>query len=299
MPLFEVTNHKAIKLDKVEFASERELQHFVENNLKELFNIQFLTTEYSTNHGGRIDTLGIDENNAPVIIEYKWGENNTIINQGLFYLDWLFEHFADFQLLAQQKLSSDVEIDRGSPRLILIAASYSKYDEYAINRMAENIEMWTYNKYSDIFELKLAASSQSNKTAQHIEQKRVTKIDYDEYTIDHYLNWTSEHTKGLYLEIQEHVMDFGELGTIEEVVRKMYVAYRTNRNFVYITFKKDKLYLDVCLKPANIRSIDKSHLRDITRIGHHGAGYSRYELTEFDQIDEAVKLLKEAYDSTK
>ncbi|NLF43393.1 MAG: hypothetical protein GX587_11915 [Bacteroidales bacterium] len=129
MPLFKTSNQKAQKLLRKDFANEKELQHFVETNLEELFGIRFLATEYSTNHGGRIDSLGLDENNSPVIIEYKWGENSAIINQGLFYLDWLVEHIAEFQLLVQKKLGQDVEVDTGSPRLILIAASYSKFDE--------------------------------------------------------------------------------------------------------------------------------------------------------------------------
>lgn len=86
MPLFKTTNHKAQKLVRKDFANEKELQHFVENNLEELFGIRFLASEYSTNHGGRIDSLGIDENNAPVIIEYKWGENSAI-----FFLASLFQ----------------------------------------------------------------------------------------------------------------------------------------------------------------------------------------------------------------
>lgn len=35
-----------------------------------------------------MDTLGIDENNAPVVVEYKRSSNENVINQGLFYLDW-------------------------------------------------------------------------------------------------------------------------------------------------------------------------------------------------------------------
>lgn len=108
MPLFKTNNHKAQKLLRKDFANEKELQHFVENNLDELFGIRFLASEYSTNHGGRIDSLGLDENNSPVIIEYKWGENSAIINQGLFYLDWLVEHIADFQLLVQKKIGKDI-----------------------------------------------------------------------------------------------------------------------------------------------------------------------------------------------
>ena len=85
--------------------------------------MRFLASEYSTGktHGGRIDTLGIDENNSPVIIEYKRSTNENVINQGLFYLDWLLDHRAEFTLLAMKKLGAEVaeQIDWSSPRLHL------------------------------------------------------------------------------------------------------------------------------------------------------------------------------------
>ena len=167
MPLFSITNDTAKQLKKQSFQNEKALQSFVENNLETLFGIRYRATEYTTSqqHGGRIDSLGLDENNSPVIIEYKWGEKDNIINQGLFYLDWLADHTGDFQLLANKKLGKDIKIDYGTPRLILIAQSFSKYDRYAINRMAENIELWSYSIYeNELLELNLVASSQAKKT---------------------------------------------------------------------------------------------------------------------------------------
>lgn len=296
MPIFKTTDHKAQKLLRKDFTNEKELQHFVENNLEELFGIRFLSSEYSTNHGGRIDTLGLDENNSPVIIEYKWGENSAIINQGLFYLDWLVEHIAEFQLLVQKKLGHDVEVDTGSPRLILIAASYSKFDEYAINRMAENIEMWSYNQYPDLFELKLVASSQ----AKHKENgQKVTKVDYDTYSVDDQLAGKSDKVKEMFKELQEKIMVFDTEGMIEELARKMYVAYRTNKNFVYLNFRSDRILLDVALTVEEVTTVDKSKIRDMRGVGHHGAGFTRYELSSLDQLEEATALVKESYERTK
>lgn len=296
MPLFQINGNKTRKLDRKEYVSEKELQSFVENNLDELFGIRFLASEYATNHGGRIDTLGLDENNSPVIIEYKWGENNAIINQGLFYLDWLVEHKADIQLLVQKKLGHDIEIDAGSPRLLLIASSYSKYDGYAINRMAENIEMWSYSLYENLLELSLVASSQANKLN---DAKKITKVNYDSYTIDHHLEGKTDKLKELFKELQERILAFDPENLIEELVRKVYVAYRTNKNFVYINFRSDHLLLDVCLTLEEIKSIPVSKVRDMRDIGHHGAGFSEYELKEFKDLEEAIKLLREAYESTK
>jgi RecB family endonuclease NucS len=53
----------------------------MECNLNPLLGIYFLASEYSTGktHGGRIDTLGLDENDFPVIIEYKRAINEADI----------------------------------------------------------------------------------------------------------------------------------------------------------------------------------------------------------------------------
>jgi RecB family endonuclease NucS len=69
---------------------EKSLQTLFERDLDALLGVRFLASEHSTGpvHGGRIDTLGLDEDGSPVIIEYKRAVNETVINQGLFYLDW-------------------------------------------------------------------------------------------------------------------------------------------------------------------------------------------------------------------
>ena len=55
-----------------------------------------------------MDSIGIDENNSPVIFEYKRSSSENVINQGLFYLDWLLDHKADFKLLVIEKLGMEV-----------------------------------------------------------------------------------------------------------------------------------------------------------------------------------------------
>lgn len=51
---------------------EADVQGLVEANMEALLGVRFLASEYSTGpvHGGRIDSLGIDENGAPVIVEF-------------------------------------------------------------------------------------------------------------------------------------------------------------------------------------------------------------------------------------
>ena len=91
--LFNISGTKATGVKSKRLSLEREIQDIIEKNLGTLFGINFLASEYSIDEG-RVDTLGLDENNCPVIIEYKLDSNTNVINQGLFYLDWFMEHKA-------------------------------------------------------------------------------------------------------------------------------------------------------------------------------------------------------------
>ena len=64
--------------------SKNRSKAFFEKNLEALLGVRFLASEFTTSNGGRIDTLGLDENGCPVILEYKRASNENVINQGLF-----------------------------------------------------------------------------------------------------------------------------------------------------------------------------------------------------------------------
>src|SRR3712207_2245495 len=148
--LFKINNNVE-ELSATWAALERELQILIEKNMFTFFGVTFLKSEYVTSNGGRMDSLGIDENNCPVIFEYKRASNENVINQGLFYLDWLLDHKADFELLVMNTLGKEVakEIDWSAPCVFCIAKEFTKFDEHAVNQMQRNIRLVKYNKYGE------------------------------------------------------------------------------------------------------------------------------------------------------
>jgi hypothetical protein len=76
--LFEIKD-RVVELTGTTHEIEKSLQKFFEKNLQTLLAVDFLDTEYRTSTG-RIDTLGIDENHCPVIIEYKRDTNPNVVN---------------------------------------------------------------------------------------------------------------------------------------------------------------------------------------------------------------------------
>ena len=103
--LFRYNNDGVTTLESRSATIEKSLQNLIEKHMETILGVRLLASEYSTGkvHGGRIDSLGIDENNCPVIVEYKRSINENVINQGLFYLDWLLDHKAEFKLLVIEK----------------------------------------------------------------------------------------------------------------------------------------------------------------------------------------------------
>lgn len=128
--LFRIAGNQVQELEGRSAAVEKSIQNLLERHLEAFLGVRFLASEYATGktHGGRIDSLGIDENFSPVIIEYKRALNENVINQGLFYLDWLLDHKAEFTLLVMDKLGKEAadKIVWNGTRLLCIAGDFTK-----------------------------------------------------------------------------------------------------------------------------------------------------------------------------
>ena len=143
-------------------AMEKSVQTLFETNLVALLGVRFLASEFTTTNGGRIDTLGLDDNGSPVILEYKRAMNENVINQGLFYLDWLMDHRKDFQWLVLEKLGkADADkVDWSAPRLICVAGDFNKYDDHAVKQIQRNIELIRYRRFgAELLMLDLVAAT--------------------------------------------------------------------------------------------------------------------------------------------
>ena len=121
--LFRVANGKIEEITGTTDTIEKSVQTLLERNLEPLLGVRFLASEFTTTHGGRIDTLGLDENGCPVILEYKRASNQNVVNQGLFYLDWLMDHRKDFQCARKARQEGCNSVDWSAPRLLCIIST--------------------------------------------------------------------------------------------------------------------------------------------------------------------------------
>lgn len=273
---------------------EKSLQNLIEKNLEVLLGMKFLSTEYSTGktHSGRIDTLALDENSCPVIIEYKRHSSENVINQGLFYLDWLMDHKAEFELLVMQVLGKNVSntIDWSAPRLVCIAADFSRYDEHAVQQMNRNIELIRYRMFDENLLLFELVNSVSEKNVIGLKNKKI--ID-PERTAEKSLSEMSKNVRELFDELESYLFSLGD--DVQRKDLKRYVVYKRIRNFVCVVIQKGKLTLHVSLDPDKV-NLEEGFTRDMRGVGHWGTGDLAIFINSPSDLEKAKPLLKRSYE---
>ena len=274
---------------------EKKLQTLIERNLSDFLGVHFLATEYSTGHkhGGRIDTLGIDENDNPVIIEYKRGTDENVITQGLYYLDWLMDHKAEFELLAQKR-KRDQTIEWDAPRLLCIAGNFTKYDEHAVQQIDRNIELIRYRHYGDeMILLELVNRQEASQEAQNTQ--RTQKANVSSKTVEEYLQKASKDMQERYESLDVFLMGLGD--NVQKTTTKFYVAYRHIKNFACVEVRNqaDALLVFLKVNPDEI-DLEDGFSRDVRSIGHYGTGDLELTLKSMGDLERAKPLIEKSYE---
>jgi predicted transport protein len=300
LKLFRLVNGTATELTSTSVALEKSLQEVVERNMEALFGVRFLASEYSTGakHGGRIDSLGIDENSSPVIFEFKRAVNENVINQGLFYLDWLLDHRAEFQLLVMKRLGAeDAEsIDWRNPRLVCVASGFTRYDEHAVQQINRSIELVRYRDFGgELLALELMTST----------KVEVTKADdapapkgstSTSKTVTEYLDQASDALKDLYAELEAYCESLGD--DVTKKALKFYFAFRRLKNFACVEVHPQArtLLIYVKIDPDTVE-LEEGFSRDVRSIGHFGTGDLELRVRNPEQLQKALPLIQKSYEA--
>ena len=286
--IFKIQNQTVNEIKVSSVALEKSLQALMEKNLEEILGIRFLATEYTTGktHSGRIDTLGIDENGCPVIIEYKRAMNENVINQGLFYLDWLMDHQAEFKLLVLEKLGEKEEIDWSAPRLLCIAGDFTKYDEHAVQQINRNIELIRYRKFGEdllLLDLVNATSAQISPSIRGVK------------TVSDHLVQADKDQKDRFESLKDFLTGLGDDAQMKTL--KHYFAFKRIKNFacVEIHTQTKQILVYVKVDPDSI-TLEKGFTRDMKNIWHFGSGDLEIIISSDADLEKAKDLLIKSYE---
>lgn len=301
--LFRLAQGQAVELQGDASDLEKPLQTLIENNLQPLLGIRFLATEYPTGktHAGRIDSLGLDENDCPVILEYKRSMAENVINQGLFYLDWLMDHQAEFKLLVMDKLGKDAaaRIDWSAPRLVCIAADFTKYDAHAVQQINRNIELIRYRRFGEELLLLELANATSAGNGNRAGAKGVKPIKTEvkaiggDRTFAEWLGMLPAPLCELLASLEGFIVSLGD--DVQRKELKLYVAFKRLKNFATVVPQKNRLLLYLHLNPDQVSPLPAIG-RDVRQHGHWGTGDLELSIVSANDLDMVKPLILMAYE---
>ncbi len=306
MPLFEIKNSKAKKINHKEFKNELELHQLIDKNLEEIFGVRYIKDEHITDKHGRIETLGIDESNRPIVIEYKRTKEKGQLVQANRYMTWIRQNPDSFELIARKNIKDlNGEIDFANPRILCFAQEYSIDDKCLA--LVLNAELWKYRYYENESLIitreeepeQLITTKSKGFTIEKIEREpRVAK------TVDKHLQGASEELKDFFHQIDNGIN--GISSDIERYTTNAEIIYKTSRNFVYLTVQTKNNCLKLYLRTTNDVMIDNRNLTThVTRLSGYGNLTRQLYISPKDEqsgkftIDDVLALIHQSYDSTQ
>jgi len=301
MPVFSNNKGKLELISETQFDLERDVQRLVENNIRMIFNLDFITSEYMLN-GLRVDSLGFDrETNSFVIIEYKRDKNFSVIDQGYAYLALLLNNKADFILLYNEKTTKSLkkdDVDWTQSRIIFIAPFYTTYQRKAIEFKDLPIELWEVKKYSNntvLFnQIQQPEKADSIKTiSQKSEVIKNVNREVVVCTEEMFLQNKPEPIIRLYNELKENILTIGQDITLKP--KRVYIAYIRNTNFVDVVPRRSDIQLFLNVNEGTLNDPRKI-ARDISKLGHHGNGDYDIKLNNAQDLGYVMSLIRQSYD---
>ena len=305
MKLFSIDNNKLSSVSTNPFQLERDIQKLIENNVQELFDLEFVKSEL-TIQNFRLDTLCFNKmSNSFVIIEYKKGSNYSVIDQGYTYLSTLLNNKSDFILEYNETLGGSLkrdEIDWSQSRVIFISPKFSEYQKTSINFKNLPFELWEVTRFKNnllgLTKIDTNSDVDITSTVEKDNSKSIVKtvskeiVTYDE---NYHINKNKTRPQeivDLYYEFKDRVLSIGD--NIELNIGKTWMGFKQNRIFcdvvifnegvvVYINMKKGELndYLNKC--------------QDMSDKGHWGNGDYKIVIRTVEDIDYVMSLVKQSF----
>lgn len=303
MPLFSLKQDKLLKIKKIGFNLEREIQHLTENNLTEIFGLEFVKSEFKIDNL-RLDSVAFNqETSSFVIIEYKREKNFSVIDQGYAYLSALLNNKAEFVLNYNEQKNTNLkknEVDWSQSRVIFISPQFTKYQKKAIDFKDLPIELWEITKYSsDIILFNQLTAPDTSETINFYSKSPVINKVTEEvkvYDEEDNLEGSSETTRLIYENLSERVLN---LGDIEIKSFKTYISFKSN-SVDFLAIRVYKNVLRIMLTNISKKSLEdpKNMAELVPKNLRFGKGKIGIDFHPEDDMDYLMTLIKQSFRKT-
>lgn len=284
-------------VQKKGFKLERELQHLVEKNLDILFGLEFLTTEFSLNNF-RFDSVAYsEENKAFVIIEYKRGSNESLVDQGYAYLNTVLDRKSDLVLLYNNKNKCNKNIsdfEWPNTRVYFISTKFTDYQKVATGYTKMPFSLFEVSSYSngDVIVNEINENKIADDPGFIISSKNDKTKEICVYTEEDLTNGLSESLKEVYENLKDRIL------TLENVSikpTKLYIAFKVgNTNICDIEPFKKFLKVFINMPVGSLKDFNNM-AKDVSSVGHHGNGDYAMDIKNIEDIDYLFLLIRQAY----
>lgn len=296
MAIFQIQNKNLTELKSKTFPTERELQELVDDNLDKIFGLEFIKREFG-GQGLYIDSIAYDpETKSPVLIEYKKDTYQSVIDQGMAYLNWLLSHKGDYQVALTEKLGKR-DIDWSQPRVIFIAKRFNVHQIYASGFKNAPFDLYRYDLCDNILLLEPVETPKSDVSITSIlKTKEVENVakQIKTYTLADHLLKANEATKTLFEKLQKSIFALDE--RVQEKPVSWYIGYKIRyHNFCSIHILKEKL--KVYVRTAKIDDPKKLFQKVPAKWGWGKTALWYTDLTSEKELDYVFGIIKQAYQS--
>ncbi|MEU9342011.1 DUF5655 domain-containing protein [Streptomyces sp. NPDC048278] len=303
LTLFRVTDGQAVKIPGTAVALERHLQTLIERNMEAMLGIRFLASEYSTGsrHRGRVDSLGLDENSNPVIIEYKRSNGKTVITQALSYLSWLRDHRHEFESLVKERLGDETAgtVDWSNPRLVCIAEDFTAHDTNALDEIGRRIDLVSYRDFGEgLLALQLVASVTGSTALSRTPITRANPIAPSKgprggistaKSVRQHYDESPQSLRDLYADLDAMLISHAD---VQKEFQLHYIAYRRIKNIATVRFqpRSHTLVVRLAIDPGTV-SLVEGFARDVRKIGCLGTGSLEVRIRSQEDLARAAELI--------
>ena len=309
MNLYKLKNINLEPINSKSFKLEKDIQNIIENNTQELFNLEFVKSEFTIGKY-RIDTLCFNEEDKSfVIIEYKKGNSYSVVDQGYTYLSAMLNNKSDFILEYNELKNSNIkreEVDWSQSRVIFISPSFNSYQKDSVNFKDIPFELWQIKQFNnDIVSLNQISSNskESIKEIRNITSEDNKVLDevevYDEESV---ISRTSDLIKDIYFEIKEKLSSWEDINFRPA---KRYITINKGKKItIYLIFQGNRIKVSITRRVSwkgNIKDVPiKFDMNDPKKIFSIKGDDKRenyvYMLDHKEDLDYLVSLMKQRYD---
>ncbi|MFF5519047.1 transporter [Streptomyces coeruleorubidus] len=306
LKLFRVTDGQAAEVPGAAVALERHLQTLIERNMEPMLGIRFLASEYSTGsrHRGRIDSLGLDENGNPVIIEYKRSNGKAVITQALSYLSWLRDHQHEFESLVKERLGDDAagSVDWSNPRLVCIAGDFTSHDTNALEEIDRRIDLVSYRDFGGgLLALQLVASVTGSAAPSRSSNTPANSSAHSEgswsggptvKSVRQFYAESPQSLRDLYADLDAMLISQAD---VQKEFQLHYVAYRRIKNVATVRFqpRSHTLVVRLAVDPDGVELVE-GFARDVRNIGCLGTGPLELRIRSQEDLSRASNLVRQS-----